>query len=498
MVDLLNPELLARLQFAFVVSFHIVFPALSIGLASWLTVLEFRWLRTGNPIYAEVYKHWVKIFAVVFGMGVVSGVVMSYQFGTNWAVFAHRVGNVLGPLLAYEVLTAFFLEASFLGIMLFGWGRVSKKMHFFSTAIVAAGTLISGFWILAANSFMQTPQGYMMGADGLLYPTDWIELIFNPSFPHRFPHMILAAYLCTTFVVGGVGAYYLQSKKHQQHRKHAKVMLSMAMVMAMFVAPLQIFVGDQHGLNTLKYQPEKVAAIEGIWENERGAALRVFAIPDQAEQTNHYTIEIPYLSGLILTHSLDGEVRGLKDWPREDQPPVIIVFFAFRFMVGIGILMVIVGIWSAVKHHKKTQFDSNSIWFHRAWMMMMPLGFVALLSGWFVTEVGRQPYTVYRVIRTSESVSPLITSQVALTLLGFIIVYSFIFGAATIYILRLIAKGPQPFEDKEYDPFYGHSVTQAHGEQFSKMSSGDETFSDDKKSEYKQKEISKHQNEGES
>lgn len=463
MLNHLDAELLARVQFAFVISFHIIFPAFSIGLACWLTVLEFRWLRTGNPILLEVYKHWVKIFAVVFGMGVVSGVVMSYQFGTNWAVFADKVGNVIGPLLAYEVLTAFFLEASFLGIMLFGWGRVSHRMHFAATAIVALGTLTSGFWILSANSFMQTPQGFMVGNDGLLYPTDWLKIIFNPSFHYRFAHMMTAAFLVTAFVVGGIGAYYLQSKQHSKHREHGKVMLGMAMIMAIFVAPLQAFIGDAHGLNTLKYQPAKIAAMEGIWEDERGAPLRLFAIPDQAAQTNHYVIEIPYLSGLILTHSLDGEVKGLNNWPREDQPPVIIVFWAFRIMVGIALLMIAVGMYSAYKYYKKTHFDPDSRLFHRAWMMMTPLGFVALLAGWFVTEVGRQPYTVYGVIRTTDSVSPLITEQVATTLLGFIIVYTFVFGAGSLYILRLIAQGPQPIDNTSEDNFYGHSLTEGHG-----------------------------------
>ena len=466
----MDAVLLARIQFAFVISFHIVFPAFSIGLASWLTVLEFRWLKSGNPIYAEVYKHWVKIFAVVFGMGVVSGVVMSYQFGTNWAVFSDRAGNVLGPLLAYEVLTAFFLEASFLGIMLFGWGRVSKRMHFASTAIVAIGTLISGFWILSANSFMQTPQGFSIGADGLLYPENWLAIIFNPSFPYRYAHMMTAAFLTTAFVVGGIGAYYIQSKRHTDHREHGKIMLGMAMVMAIFIAPLQVFIGDEHGLNTLEHQPAKVAAMEGIWEDERGAALRLFAIPDQENQTNKYEVAIPYVSGLILTHSFDEEVKGLKNWAPEDQPPVIIVFWAFRIMVGIGMLMVLIGLFSVYKYFKKQHFDLNSVWFHRAWMTMMPLGFIALLSGWFVTETGRQPYTVYGVIRTANSVSPLAAEQVATTLLGFIIVYMLVFGAGTYYILKLIGQGPKPYEDPADDNFYEHSVTEGQG----RTLSGDE------------------------
>jgi cytochrome d ubiquinol oxidase subunit I len=463
MISQLDALMLARIQFAFVISWHIVFPAFTIGLASWLMVLEFRWLKTGEPIYAEVYKHWVKIFAVVFGMGVVSGVVMSYQFGTNWAVFSDKAGNVLGPLLAYEVLTAFFLEASFLGIMLFGWGRVSKRMHFISTAIVAVGTLMSAFWILSANSFMQTPQGFMVGADGLLYPTNWMEIIFNPSFPFRFAHMVTAAFLTTAFVIGGIGAYYLQSKKHTEHRKHGSVMLGMAMVMAIFIAPLQVFIGDEHGLNTLEHQPAKVAAMEGIWEDERGAALRLFAIPDQETQSNKYEVSIPYVSGVILTHSLDGEIKGLKNWAPEDQPPVAIVFWAFRIMVAIGFMMVFVGLFSIYKYFKKQQYNPNSKWFHRAWMVMTPMGFIALLAGWFVTEVGRQPWTVYGVIRTAESMSPVAAQQVAVTLIGFIVLYIFVFGAGSFYILRLIAKGPQPYEDPADNNFYQHSVTEGQG-----------------------------------
>ena len=319
----LDPVMLARIQFAFTISFHIIFPAFTIGLASWLAVVEWRWLKTGNPVYQEIYRMWVKIFAVTFGMGVVSGVVLSYQFGTNWSVFSDKVGNVIGPLLGYEVLTAFFLEASFLGIMLFGWNRVSPRMHFASTVIVAFGTLLSAFWILAANSWMQTPQGYRVGEDGLLYPTDWLQIIFNPSFPYRFAHMILAAYLTTAFVVGGIGAYYLWRRRHV---KHARVMFGMAMLMAIFVAPLQPIVGDLHGLNTLEHQPAKVAAMEGIWETERGAALKLFGWPDEAEERTKYAIEIPKLSSLILTHDLDGEVKGLKEWHPEERPPVAVVF----------------------------------------------------------------------------------------------------------------------------------------------------------------------------
>jgi cytochrome d ubiquinol oxidase subunit I len=436
MIDL-DPILLARIQFAFTVSFHIVFPALTIGLASFLVVIEGLWLKTGNPNYYQIYKFWIKIFAVAFGMGVVSGVVMSYQFGTNWSVFSDKVGNVIGPLMGYEVLTAFFLEASFLGIMLFGWGRVSPRMHFVSTIIVALGTVISAFWILAANSWMQTPQGFEIAADGRLYPTSWLEIIFNPSFPYRFTHMVIAAYLTSAFVIGGVGAFYLW---HKRHIPQAKIMLGMATLMAILVAPLQVFVGDLHGLNTLEHQPVKVAAMEGIWDTETHAGLRLFAVPDEDNETNHYEIIIPHLASLILTHTWDGEIKGLKEWPKEDRPPVAWVFFSFRVMVGIGFLMIFIGLISTIYYFRGKLFDSRPL--QAGWMLMMPSGFVALLAGWFVTEIGRQPYTAYGVIRTVESVSPAILGpQVLWSLWAFVVMYTLVFGAGSYYILKLISKG---------------------------------------------------------
>ncbi|MGD2271402.1 MAG: cytochrome ubiquinol oxidase subunit I [Desulfobacterales bacterium] len=444
MADIFDPVLLARIQFTFTISFHIIFPAFTIGLASWLAVLEWRWLKTGNKVYAEIYRMWVKIFAVTFGMGVVSGVVMAYQFGTNWSVFADKVGNVIGPLLGYEVLTAFFLEASFLGIMLFGWNRVSPKMHFAATVIVAVGTLISAFWILAANSWMQTPQGFRIGENGLLYPTNWFQVIFTPSFPYRFVHMIMAAYLTTAFVVGGIGAFYLWRKRHV---KHAGVMFGMAMLMAVFVAPLQPIIGDLHGLNTLEHQPAKVSAMEGLWETQRGAALKLFGWPDQQEERTKYTIEIPKLSSLILTHDLNGEVRGLKEWPKDERPPVAWVFWSFRVMVGIGILMVVSGVMAVVLFFRKKLFETR--WFQFWCMALTPAGFIAVLAGWFVTEIGRQPYIAYEVLRTSESVSPVIGPNIALSLLAFIITYIFVFGAGSYYILRLIGQGPDT-TDKAY------------------------------------------------
>jgi cytochrome d ubiquinol oxidase subunit I len=441
MFENLNPTLLARIQFAFTISFHILFPAFTIGLASWLAVLEWRWLRTGKQVYADVYRMWVKIFAVTFGMGVVSGVVMSFQFGTNWSRFADAGGSVLGPLLGYEVLTAFFLEASFLGVMLFGWNRVSPRMHFAATVIVASGTLISAFWILSANSWMQTPQGFRVGSDGLLYPTDWLLVIFNPSFPYRFVHMITAAYLTTAFTVAGIGAFYLWRQRHVQH---ARVMFGMAMIMAIFVAPMQLVLGDLHGLNTFRYQPAKVAAMEGLWETRRGAPLVLFGWPDQKEETTKHAVEIPKMSSLILTHDLDGEVKGLKAWPADERPPAAWVFWTFRLMVGLGMLMIATGVIAIVLYLKKRLFDTR--WFQYWCMALTPAGFIAVPAGWFVTEVGRQPWIVQGVLRTADATSPVAGTSIAISVAAFIIVYFFVFGAGSYYILRLIGKGPEDAE----------------------------------------------------
>lgn len=446
----LDPVMLARLQFAFTISFHILFPAFTIGLASWLAVVEWRWLRTGNAEYREIYRMWVKIFAVTFGMGVVSGVVLSYQFGTNWSVFADKVGNVLGPLLGFEVLTAFFLESSFLGIMLFGWNRVSPKMHFTSTVIVAAGTLVSAFWILAANSWMQTPRGFFTGDDGLYYPTSWLAIIFNPSFPFRMIHMVTAAYLTTAFVVSGIGAFYLF---RQKFIRHAKVMFGMAMLMAVFVAPLQLFFGDLHGLNTFKEQPVKVSAMEGLWETQKGAPLVLFGWPDENLENTRFAIEIPKISSLILTHRLDGEVKGLKEWPKEERPPVAPVFWSFRIMVGMGMIMILTGVFAILLYWKKRLFDSQ--WFQYWCMLLTPAGFIAVLSGWFVTEIGRQPYIVFNTLLTSESISPVAGIHVGLSLIAFMIIYFFVFGSGLYYIIRLVVNGP--VAEMEI-PYGGHGV----------------------------------------
>lgn len=458
MFDALDPVLLARIQFAFTVSFHIIFPAFTIGLASWLAIVEWRWLKTGDAVYQEIYRMWVKIFAVCFGMGVVSGVVMSYQFGTNWSVFSDKIGNVIGPLLGYEVLTAFFLEASFLGIMLFGWGRVSKRMHFVSTCIVAVGTIISAFWILSANSWMQTPQGFEVGADGLLYPTSWLEIIFNPSFPARFFHMITAAYLTTAFFVGGIAAYYLWRKIFTQH---ARVMFGMAMIMAVFVAPLQLVIGHYHGENTMHHQPTKVAAMEGNWERGSDKPLYLFGLPNEETESTDYGITIPGGASWVLTGSTDGEIPGLKEVAKEDRPPVAMVFWTFRIMVAIGLAMILTGVIAAVLYFRKRLFTTRQF---QLWCMAMtPTGFIAVLAGWFVTEVGRQPWSVYGVVRTADSISPVIAEQVMLTLIGFIVVYTFVFGAGSYYIAKLIRKGPTIIDDREqyYDHTMEASITQA-------------------------------------
>ncbi len=432
-----DPILLARIQFAFTISFHIIFPAFTIGLAGYLTCVEALYLKTKDSTYQEIYKFWVKIFAIIFGMGVVSGVVLSYEIGTNWAGFSFRTGNVLGPLLGFEVLTAFFLEASFLGIMLFGWNKVGPKMHFASTIIVAIGTLISAFWILAANSWMQTPQGFTIH-NGIFYPANWLEIIFNPSFIYRFGHMLVATYLTCAFVVCGVSAWLLWKKKSPAH---ARVMFKMALTFIVIFVPLQIFIGDLHGLNTLRHQPAKVAAMEGIWETEKGAPLTLFGIPDEESETTKYAIKIPKLASLILTHDAEGEIAGLKSFPKDERPPVAPVFFSFRVMVGMGMLMLLTAVVAVFLNLRKKLFDTK--WFQFWCMLMTPSGFIALLAGWFVTEIGRQPYVVYGLLKTRDAASALSSEQVLFSLISFVVVYFVIFGAATFYILKLLAKGPQ-------------------------------------------------------
>lgn len=429
---------LARWQFAFTVSFHFIFPAFSIGLASYLAVLEALFLMTGKQAYRDLFDFWKKIFAVAFGMGVVSGIVMAYQFGTNWSVFSDKAGPVIGPLMGYEVLTAFFLEAGFLGVMLFGEKRVGPGLHFFATLMVATGTLISATWIIAVNSWMQTPAGYSIAANGQFVPESWLAIIFNPSFPYRLVHTVLAAYLTTAFAVGGVGAWHLLRDKTSPA---ARTMFSMAMWMAVIVAPLQILAGDQHGLNTLEHQPAKIAAMEGDYETTPGTPLILFGIPDDQNEVTRYAITIPKLGALILSHSLDGEIKGLKEFPKDQRPPSQIIFWSFRLMVGLGLAMLGLGLWGLLRRLQPEGLYKDR-WLHRAAILMLPSGFIAVIAGWVTTEVGRQPYTVYGLLTTANSASPIDAPAVATSLLAFVIVYFAVFGAGVFYIFRLCRSAP--------------------------------------------------------
>ncbi|MFV0487429.1 MAG: cytochrome ubiquinol oxidase subunit I [Vibrio fluvialis] len=435
---------LARIQFAFTVSFHIIFPAITIGLASFLAVLEWRWMKTGNPVYKNLYHFWCKIFAVNFGMGVVSGLVMSYEFGTNWARFSDFAGSVTGPLLTYEVLTAFFLEAGFLGVMLFGWHKVSRRMHFFATVMVAIGTLISTFWILSSNSWMQTPQGIEI-VDGRVVPVDWFKIVFNPSFPYRLAHMALAAFLSTAFFVAASAAWHLL-----RGRKSAEVkkMFSMAMWMILLVAPLQAVVGDAHGLNTLEHQPAKIAAIEGHWENKPGEAtpLIMFGIPDMDAEKTRFSLEVPYLGSLILTHSLDKQIPALKSFAKEDRPNSTIVFWSFRVMAGLGMLMILSALTALWLRRKGKLYDTKL--FHRFVLLMGPSGLIALLAGWFTTEIGRQPWVVYGMMRTRDAASNHDVLQMSITLALFVIIYFSVFTVGITYMMRLVGKGPTAVEQE--------------------------------------------------
>ena len=447
--------ILARAQFAFTVSFHFIFPAFSIGLASYLMVLEGLWLKTGRPLYLDLFRYWVKIFAIAFGMGVVSGIVMSYQFGTNWSVFSNRTGPIIGPLMAYEVLTAFFLEAGFLGVMLFGLTKVGRALHYFATGMVALGTLISAFWILSANSWMQTPVGFAINAKDQFVPAgSWLPIIFNPSFPFRLVHTVIAAYLTTSLVVGAVGARHLLKDRANPH---ARTMFSMAMWMAALVAPIQILAGDAQGLNTLEHQPAKVLAMEGDYDpSPHGAPLVLFGLPSNKEATVRFRIEIPKIGSLILKHDPNAALPGLKDFPRDRWPPTPIVFWSFRIMVGLGFAMLGLGLWSLLARARRRLYDWP--WLHRAAVLMGPAGFVAVIAGWVTTEVGRQPYTVYGQLLTEQSHSPLAAPAVATSLLAFVVVYFTVFGAGLLYLLRLMARSPRADE-----PELAHTPRRAAG-----------------------------------
>ncbi|MDL2093795.1 cytochrome ubiquinol oxidase subunit I [Proteus mirabilis] len=434
---------LARIQFAFTVSFHIIFPAITIGLASFLAVLEGLWLKTRNKDYLALFHFWSKIFAVNFAMGVVSGLVMAYQFGTNWSFFSDFAGSITGPLLTYEVLTAFFLEAGFLGVMLFGWNKVGEKLHFFATCMVALGTLMSTFWILASNSWMQTPQGFEI-VNNQVVPVDWLAVIFNPSFPYRLAHMGVAAFLASAFFIAASASWHLLKGNKTSAMKK---MLSMSIWIILILAPIQALIGDMHGLNTLKHQPAKIAAIEGHWQNNPGEAtpLILFGIPDMDEEKTKYALQIPYLGSLILTHSLDKQVPALKEFPKDDRPNSLIVFWSFRIMVGLGMLMILVGVWGTWLHYKKKLYQSNL--FLRFTFLMAPSGLIAILAGWFTTEVGRQPWVVYGIQRTRDAVSAHGEMHMSISLLIFLIVYGSVFGIGYAYMLKLIRKGAPEVQD---------------------------------------------------
>lgn len=434
----LDAVLLARLQFAFTIIFHIIFPTFTIGLSAYIATLGALWLKTDAERYHLLMRFWVRIFAVSFAMGVVSGIVLSYQFGTNWSRFSVVAGNVIGPLLGYEVLMAFFIEATFLGVLLFGFNRVPPWLYVLSAAVVAVGTATSAFWILSANSWMQSPAGHEV-RDGIAYPVDWLAVVFNPTFPYRFAHMVNAAYLTTAFVVLAVGARYLVAGRHVDE---ARTMLRMAIGLAAILAPLQVLIGDQHGLNTLKHQPTKIAAMEAHWDGSQPGDFAIFAWPDQKAEKNLFEISIPHGSSLILTHEWNGLFPGLKDVPPSERPPIVPVFFAFRIMLAIGFFMVAAALYGAFLWYRGTLFETR--WYLRLMSQMWWIGFVAVISGWVVTETGRQPWIAHGIIRTADAISPVSANHVLTTLILFVVVYGIVFAMGIYYINRLIEKGPQP------------------------------------------------------
>lgn len=432
-----DPVLLSRLQFFWVVALHILLPAVTVGLSCYIALLEWRYWRTGDRVYFRISTFWLRIFAIAFGLGVVSGIVMPFQFGTNWSRFSDATANIIGPLMAYEALTAFFLEASFLGILLFGRSLVPQWAHVAAAVAVAAGTLFSSFWILAANSWMQTPAGFEV-IDSRYFPADWWAVVFNPSFPYRLAHTVNAFLVTTGFVVIAVAAGYL---RHGRALPESRRMLSMTLWLLTALVPLQIVLGDLHGLNTLRYQPEKLAAMEGGWQTKSGMPLVLFGWPDAAAETNRGAVEIPYLGSLILTHSRSGTVRGLTEWPAADRPPVAIVFSAFRIMVGIGFVMLAIVIAGNWLRWRGRLYDRR--WFLLLCEAGLPLGFVAVIAGWVVTETGRQPWVVYHQLRTADAVTPSLSGgEVIASLALYIAVYLVVFPLSLYYIGALVRAGP--------------------------------------------------------
>ena len=433
----MDAVILSRLQFAFTVGFHILWPTLTIGLAAWVALLSVMWWRTGRDVYRDLMRFWRKIFALAFGVGVVSGVVLSYEIGTNWAGFSRSVANVLGPLFMYEALTAFFLEAGFVGILLFGEGRVGRAMYTFAACMVAGGSLLSATWILAANSWMQTPAGAVADAGGIYHAIDWWAVVVNPSFPYRLAHMVCASFITSAFVVAGVSAFHLW---RGQHVAASRVAFSLAMWLALVLVPAQFVIGDFHGRNTLEHQPTKLAAMEGLWDTTHGAPMTLFAWPDMAAERNLFAIEVPHIASLYLTHSWDGEVEGLKAVPREDRPNVPIVFFAFRIMVGVGLVLLATALAGAVLRWRGRLHETR--WFLWLAMATGPLGFLAVLAGWTTTEAGRQPFVVYGALRTADAVSPVASAAVAATLAAFVVIYGVLLAAFLWFAVRIALAGP--------------------------------------------------------
>lgn len=452
---MLTTELLSRIQFAFTVSFHILFPAFSIGLVTFLAIMEGMWLKTKDPKYYQICRFWIKIFALTFGMGVVSGIVVEFQLGTNWSGYTHKVGSVLGALFTYEVMTAFFIEAGFLGVMIFGWKKVSPKLHYLSTLLVTIGVTLSAFWIMSANSWMQTPSGAIL-QDGNFVVSSWTEVILNPSVLPRFFHMLLAAYLSTAFVIASISAYYLLKKRSLAV---AKTCFSFALWAITILAPLQIVMGDVVGVNIHEHQPLKTAAIEGVWETQRGAPLLLFAVPNSEKQKNEYAVGIPHLASLINTHDWNGELQGLKSVSPSEQPVVGAVFYSFRVMVGIGLLMFAIAIASLWLRYRKKLYDKP--WFLRALLFSAPIGFIALITGWITAETGRQPWIVYNLLRTSDAVSPIQLHNVIVTFVLMVIIYAIIFGVFYFrYLIKTIKKGPDGFAPDNIPFTYLHQVTE--------------------------------------
>ena len=451
-----DPVLLGRLQFAFTIIFHIIFPTFTIGLSAYIATLGVVWVRSGDERYHRLMRFWIKIFAVSFAMGVVSGIVLSYQFGTNWSRFSVMVSNVIGPLIGYEVLSAFFLEATFLGVLLFGFNRVPPWLYVLSGAIVAIGTALSAFWILSANSWMQTPTGHEVRG-GIAYPVDWLSIVFNPSFPYRFAHMLNAAYLTTGFVVLAVGARYLVAGRHIEE---GRTMLRMAIGLTAILAPLQLFLGDQHGLNTLQHQPIKVAAMEAHWDGTKPGDFHIFAWPDEKTGENRFAISIPRGASLILTHHLNGLFPGLNSVPASDRPPVTLVFFSFRIMLAIGLFMIGAALFGAFLWWRGTLFDTR--WYLRIMAQCWWIGFVAVIAGWIVTECGRQPWIAHGLLRTADATSPVPGATIAGTLALFVIAYGVVFSFGIYYINRLIAQGPTGSAAEEPGNFSASPISAAH------------------------------------